>query len=211
MPEHGIFLKKFYQIDPQDPFFDDLRRDYPDEAELPFDEWFAFRAKSGDTAVVRYTDGVLDSFMAIKAEAKKIWLKDGCVKWAPRFKIRYCKFQNISIFSACLVAYCYCTQLLQSEFKQSYITLLPKYEKIRTILCKHMGFREIGYTLEGEKFLLRDNSSDVPILRASTYIYKEEVLPVVVKAINDALCSYYASMNARVTVGLGPTALKHRV
>ena len=210
MSEHGVFLKKFYQIDPQDPFFDDLREDYS-EAEPSFDEWFTYCAKAGDMAIVRYTDGVLDSFMAIKAEAKKIHLQDGCAKWAPRFKIRYCKFKNVSIFSACMVAYCHCTQLLQSEFKQSYITLLPKYEKMRTILCKHMNFREIGYTLGGEKFLLRDNSADVPILRASTYVYKEEVLPVVLKAINDALCSYYASMNAKVIVGLGPAALKHCV
>lgn len=192
MSDDTICLKKFYQLDLEDPFFMSLRRDFPGtEEDLSFDEWFQQCSREHASAIVRFRDNCIDSYMAIKADAEKVYGKGTYIKWAPRFKIRSYKFANVSIFSACMTAFCKCMQVLNSEFKQSYMTVPADREKDLLILTKHMGFERVDYLPNGEVLLLRDNKKPLPLLRANEVIYHEEIEPVVRQAVNEALCAYY--------------------
>lgn len=59
-----IFLRKFADIDLNDPFFDSLKEDYPG-----FEEWFDRKAKDERKAYVQYTDNKLQAFLFLKNES----------------------------------------------------------------------------------------------------------------------------------------------
>ena len=59
-----ISLKKFADIDLNDPFFDSLKEDYPG-----FEEWFDRKAKDERKAYVQYTDNKLQAFLFLKNES----------------------------------------------------------------------------------------------------------------------------------------------
>ena len=61
-------IKKFADIDLQDGFFDSLRDSYPE-----FDQWFAKKAKVGESAYVFYQEnGLVNDFLYLKNEGGEI-------------------------------------------------------------------------------------------------------------------------------------------
>lgn len=185
-----VRLVGFGNVSIDDPIFASVRDTKIDD-DTNFEEWYSLKTHTSDKMVVRYTDGVIDSVIALRAEAQKVYMKDGNLKCHPRFKIELLKPANISIASSFLTAFCACTKTLSNEFKQSYITLSPDYEKMILILTKHIGFVNTGVLEDGRYVLLRNNASNIPVLRADKDIYLSEIFPVMRLAINDSLCSYY--------------------
>ena len=61
-----ISLRKFADIDLNDPFFDSLKEDYPG-----FEEWFDRKAKDERKAYVQYTDNKLQAFLFLKDESEE--------------------------------------------------------------------------------------------------------------------------------------------
>lgn len=192
-----LCLQKFRDLDIEDPIFTSLRNESLDDG-MSFEEWFYQKMKSPSKMIVRYTDDKIDTVMAIRAEAQKIYMQNGWLKYAPRFKLELFKPSNISIASALLVAFCTCTRSLQSEFKQSYIVIPPHDEKLMTVLSKHIGFDSTGVFPDGKYLYLRNNAAEIPVLRANREIYADEVFPVVREAINDSLCNYYSAEKIKV-------------
>lgn len=58
---NNVQYRSFGEVDLHDPFFESLRRDYPD-----FDDWF--RRKSDEKAYVQYADGKILGFLYLKIE-----------------------------------------------------------------------------------------------------------------------------------------------
>lgn len=71
-------LRKFSEINLDDPFFATLKNDYPGSASSPsFSVWFKNKAQEGRTALVFSDDQGLGAFICIKNENEPIELK-GC-------------------------------------------------------------------------------------------------------------------------------------
>lgn len=85
----GIFsLKRFSDINLNDPFFDTLKEDYPIGGEVkPFVEWFQEKASQGRTALVFEDDFGLGAFVCIKDETESITLRDAVLPKKTRCKI----------------------------------------------------------------------------------------------------------------------------
>jgi hypothetical protein len=75
-------LKRFSDIDVADPFFDSLRDDYP-----VFDDWFAGKGLSGESALVYADDEGIGAFVYLKDEAEPVALVEDSLPSMPRLKI----------------------------------------------------------------------------------------------------------------------------
>ena len=62
--EEIISLRRFNEIDLNDPFLDSLKTDYPG-----FEEWFIKKSQSDAQAYVQYNDGRLQAFLYLKDES----------------------------------------------------------------------------------------------------------------------------------------------
>ena len=70
-------LKKFSDIDLNDPFFDSLKADYPVGGKVkPFEVWFPEKAQEGRTALVFDDENGLGAFVCIKDETENIAKED---------------------------------------------------------------------------------------------------------------------------------------
>lgn len=70
-------LKKFLDIDLNDPFFDSLKADYPVGGKVkPFEVWFPEKAQQGRTALVFDDENGIGAFVCIKYETESIVLQD---------------------------------------------------------------------------------------------------------------------------------------
>ena len=73
----NFYLKKFSEIDLNDPFFDSLKADYPGSSTTPaFGEWFVKKAQEGRTALVFEDEKGLGAFVCIKHEDEHIALQE---------------------------------------------------------------------------------------------------------------------------------------
>lgn len=81
-------LRKFSEINLDDPFFATLKNDYPGSASSPsFSVWFKNKAQEGRTALVFSDDQGLGAFICIKNENEPIELKGGTLAACNRVKI----------------------------------------------------------------------------------------------------------------------------
>lgn len=81
-------LRKFSEINLDDPFFATLKNDYPGNASSPsFSVWFKNKAQEGRTALVFSDDQGLGAFICIKNENEPIELKGGTLAACNRVKI----------------------------------------------------------------------------------------------------------------------------
>lgn len=81
-------LKKFLDIDLNDPFFDSLKADYPVGGKVkPFEVWFPEKAQQGRTALVFDDENGIGAFVCIKYETESIVLQDQVLPQKERCKI----------------------------------------------------------------------------------------------------------------------------
>ena len=86
-------LKKFSDIDLNDPFFDSLKADYPVGGKVkPFEVWFPEKAQEGRTALVFDDENGLGAFVCIKDETENIVLIDSTLPKKTRCKITTTNF-----------------------------------------------------------------------------------------------------------------------
>lgn len=154
-------LRKFSDIDLNDPFFDSLKADYPGDGTSPsFADWFPRKAAEGRSALVFYDEDGLGAFICIKPEDEAIILKDGSLPKKMRCKISTMKIaerfrgQRIGEGAIGLVLW----KWQQTGFKDIYVTVYDKQDLLISQLTK-FGFIKIGYNPDGESvyFRSRDN------------------------------------------------------
>lgn len=82
-------VKRFSDIDLNDPFFDSLRASYPE-----FDEWYHKKAVAGDTAYCYYINDELKDFLYLKIEKEKLADIEPVLPAKKRLKVGTFKVEN---------------------------------------------------------------------------------------------------------------------
>lgn len=152
-----IKYKKFAEINLRDPFFDNLRMDYPE-----FDTWYQKKAMAGESAYVLYEENKLVCFVYLKIEDS---LDTNIIP--PLYPTRWVKIGTFKIEARR-------TKLGQRLIKRAfdfaishnifdlYVTAYDKHAVLIDIL-KHYGFVEYG-NKGGEKVLVKHiiSNNDLP-------------------------------------------------
>ena len=153
-------LQKFADIDLNDTFFDELKRDYPGTAtSTGFVSWFQKKSEEGRTALVFYDEEGLGAFVCIKAETESIALKNGILPKKQRTKIstlriaeRY-RGQRLGEGAIGLVLWKW--QALGHE--EIYVTVFPDHDDLIGQL-ERFGFIRMGENADGERIYLRSRT-----------------------------------------------------
>lgn len=145
-------LRKFSEINLDDPFFATLKSDYPGSASSPsFCVWFKNKAQEGRTALVFSDDQGLGAFICIKNENEPIELKSGTLSACNRVKISTMKIaerfrgQRLGEGAIGLVLW----KWQKSGTDEIYVTAFDKQDLLISQLEK-FGFHKVGYNLNGE-------------------------------------------------------------
>lgn len=154
-------LKKFSDIDLNDPFFDSLKADYPVGGKVkPFEVWFPEKAQEGRTALVFDDENGLGAFVCIKDETENIVLTDSTLPKKTRCKITTIKIaerfrgQRLGEGAIGLVLW----KWKDLGWEDIYVTVFDKHDLLITQLTK-FGFIKVGYNPNGEGVYLRSRSS----------------------------------------------------
>lgn len=153
-------LRKFCDIDLNDPFFDTLKADYPGSDSSPsFSDWYKSKANLR-SALVFYDDDGLGAFVSLKHEDEEIHLKDRILSKKSRCKISTMKiaerFRGKRIGEGAIGLVLWKWQKL--GYDDIYVTVFDKQDLLITLLTK-FGFEKIGYNLNSEGVYLRSRSS----------------------------------------------------
>lgn len=145
-------LRKFSEINLDDPFFATLKSDYPGSTSSPsFCVWFKNKAQEGRTALVFSDDQGLGAFICIKNENEPIELKGGTLAACNRVKISTMKIaerfrgQRLGEGAIGLVLW----KWQKSRTDEIYVTAFDKQDLLISQLEK-FGFHKAGYNLNGE-------------------------------------------------------------
>ena len=154
-------LRKFKDIDLNDPFFDSLKKDYPLGGNVkPFEVGFPEKAQQGRTALVFNDEYGIGAFVCIKHEAEPIILQDRTLPRKERCKITTVKIaerfrgQRIGEGAIGLVLW----KWKELRLDDIYVTVFDKHTLLITQLTK-FGFIKVGYNLNGEGVYLRSRSN----------------------------------------------------
>lgn len=150
-------LKKFSEIDLNDPFFDSLKADYPGSDSTPaFADWFPRKAQEGRTALVFNDDDGLGAFVCIKSETESIILQGRILPKITRCKISTIKiaerFRGQRLGEGAIGLVLWKWQQLGHE--EIYVTAFDKQDVLISQLSK-FGFEKIGYNENGEGVYIR--------------------------------------------------------
>lgn len=154
-------LKKFSDIDLNDPFFDSLKEDYPVGGTVkPFEVWFPEKAQEGRTALVFDDENGLGAFVCIKDETENIVLTDRTLPKKTRCKITTIKIaerfrgQRLGEGAIGLVLW----KWKDLGWEDIYVTVFDKHDLLITQLTK-FGFIKVGYNPNGEGVYLRSRNN----------------------------------------------------
>lgn len=145
-------LRKFSEININDPFFDELKRDYPGTtSSTGFVEWFNKKSDEGKTALVFSDESGLGAFVCIKAEEEVLKLQEKELPAMPRIKIstlriaeRY-RGQRLGEGALGLILW----KWQQSKREEIYVTVFPNHSDLIAQLEK-FGFVLQGHNLDNE-------------------------------------------------------------
>lgn len=151
-------LRKFSEINLNDPFFDSLKSDYPGNASSTgFSVWFAKKAQEGRTALVFNDEQGLGAFICIKNENEPIELKSGILAACNRIKISTMKIaerfrgQRLGEGAIGLVLW----KWQKSGTDEIYVTAFDKQDLLISQLEK-FGFNKVGFNLNGEGVYIKN-------------------------------------------------------
>ena len=151
-------LRKFSEINLNDPFFDSLKSDYPgNSSSTEFSAWFAKKAQEGRTALVFNDEQGLGAFICIKNEKEPIELKSGILAACNRIKISTMKIaerfrgQRLGEGAIGLVLW----KWQKSGTDEIYVTAFDKQDLLISQLEK-FGFNKVGFNLNGEGVYIKN-------------------------------------------------------
>lgn len=145
-------LRKFSEINLDDSFFDELKRDYPGTvSSTGFEQWFARKSQEGKTALVFSDEDGLGAFICIKNEEETLKLQEKELPAIPRIKIstlriakRY-RGQRLGEGALGLVLW----KWQKSMCDEIYVTVFSHHDDLIMQLEK-FGFVFQGYNVDNE-------------------------------------------------------------
>lgn len=155
----GKFLvNKFSELNINDPFFDSLKSDYPEDGNnIGFTKWFAKKSQTGAKALVFSDKEGLGAFVCLKKENEPIELVEGTLTALPRIKIstlllaeRF-RGQRLGEGAIGLILW----EWQRSNTLEIYVTVFEKHILLIEQL-KRFGFLLVGHNLNGECVYLKD-------------------------------------------------------
>lgn len=148
--------KKFSQIDLNDPFFDSLKRDYPEFES----KWFPKGVYENREALVFSDDVGLGAFIAMKVENEPIYLKERTLPACPRLKISTLRlaerYRGQRLGEGALGLLLWDWQRLRLD--EIYVTVFPQHTDL-IIQLERFGFVCEGLNNRGENVYLRSRKS----------------------------------------------------
>lgn len=149
--------KKLSECNIYDPFFDSLKRDYPE-----FEQWFLKKSQNGDSAFTYSDDYGLGAFVMLKYdECEEIECLNGVKLPArKRLKISTLKLadhvQGNRLGEGAIGIALW--KWMESDDDEIYVTVFPKHNKLVDMLEK-FGFSNVSNNKRGELILLRSKSN----------------------------------------------------
>lgn len=156
-----FIVKKFKEININDPFFDSLKEDYLDrETSVGFEKWFYEKAAEGRKALV-YEDQVgIAAFIALKKEKEEICLREVTLPVKERVKVCTLKIserhrgERYGEGAIGLMLWCW----KNIGYDEIYVTVFEKQLEL-IILLEKFGFKNVGHNLNGECVFLKDKKN----------------------------------------------------
>lgn len=153
----GKFERKtFAQINLSDPFFDSLKRDYPEFEST----WFPKGVRENREALVFSDESGLGAFIAMKAENEPIHLEEHTLPACPRLKISTLRlaerYRGQRLGEGALGLILWDWQRLRLD--EVYVTVFPQHTDLITQLTR-FGFIFVGSNSRGEGVYLRSRKN----------------------------------------------------
>jgi hypothetical protein len=153
-------LSKFSSIDINDPFFDSLKRDYPEDSQnIGFVRWFAKKSNEESTALVFHDESGLGAFVCLKDEDEPLILIEGTLPAVPRKKIstlclaeRY-RGQRLGEGAIGLALW----NWQKSKRQEIYVTVFDKH-KLLIDQLERFGFELAGHNASKECVYLKSRA-----------------------------------------------------
>ena len=149
-------FKPFSHIDLADPFFDTLKKDYPEFAEF----WFPKCVQEGRGAWVFNDEKGLGAFIALKEENEEIPLEGISLPACPRLKVSTLRLaerfrgQRLGEGALGLILWIW----KQQPVEEIYLTIFPEHQDLITQV-ERFGFINVGRNRRGENVYLRSKKS----------------------------------------------------
>lgn len=148
--------KPFATIDINDPFFDSLKKDYPEFSE----SWFPKCVRENRNALVFYDAKGLGAFIALKRENEPIFLQDRLIPASPRLKVSTLRlaerFRRQRFGEGALGLVLWNWQ--RSKLGEVYLTVFPDHADL---ICQleRFGFQLVGHNERGECVYIRSRKN----------------------------------------------------
>lgn len=148
--------KPFAQINLGDPFFDSLKRDYPEFEP----SWFPRGIQQGRVALVFSDENGLGAFIALKTEDETIQLVDGVIPARHRLKVSTLRLaerfrgQRLGEGALGLILW----EWQRSKLDEIYVTVFPQHDDL-IMQLERFGFLVAGQTPRGELVYMRSRSN----------------------------------------------------
>ena len=156
-----FLLRKFADIDLEDPFFDSLKADYPGNANSTgFEDWFHKKAEDGSTALVFEDEEGVGAFVVLKNENEEIKMQGGVLPQVNRIKISTFRIaerhrrQRIGEGAIGLLLW----KWRQSDSEEIYLTVFEKQDTLIAQFEK-FGFDIVGKNLNNENIMLKSRKN----------------------------------------------------
>ncbi len=154
-------LSKFLDLDIDDPFFEPLISDYPeDENNIGFVKWFDKKSREGATALVFNDESGMGAFICLKDENEPLVLQHDVIPAVPRKKIstlrlaeRY-RGQRLGEGAIGLALW----NWQKSNQQEIYLTVFEKQDVLIDLIEK-FGFKMMGYNENGECVYLKSRKN----------------------------------------------------
>jgi len=138
--------KKFRDVDLQDPFFDSLKRDYPE-----FCDWFTKKSITGEETLVYNDDIGIGAFLYLKKEEEPIELSDKNLPSCKRVKIGTLRLserqRGIRLGEGAIGVALWKWQ--EKQVDEIYVTVFEKHTELIN-LFERFGFACVGKNPRGE-------------------------------------------------------------
>lgn len=147
--------RNFSNVDLSDPFFDSLKKDYPE-----FSEWFMRKSVAGARALVYTDDEGIGAFLYLKEETEEIVTRERVLPAIPRIKIGTLKLaerargQRLGEGAIGVALWHWQAQ----KVSDIYITVFQEHESLINLLFR-FGFSIVGTNQRGELVLIKQRSS----------------------------------------------------
>lgn len=149
-------IRRFSEIDLADPFFDSLKKDYSEFADV----WFPKCVQEGRKAWVFSDEEGLGAFISLKRENEAIVLKEGRLPACPRLKVSTLRLaerfrgQRLGEGALGLILWIW----KQQKAEEIYLTVFPTHQDL-IAQVERFGFIKVGSNLRGELVYIRSKET----------------------------------------------------